>query len=316
MKLPIRFAVLGNSTFSQKMGSGFIRPGIECVYAFSNSEKQLPAASSGISHWAFENGIPFKELDDVNSPDFSNFLSHLDVDFLAVSWPKILSSQILSIPRIGCIGTHPTQLPFGRGRHPLHWLIAMGVSTTSLTFFMLDNGVDTGEILLQLPIEIDSTDDINSLSKKIDELAYQGAGILGQMLKDGESLPTFTQQSLGGSYWRKRGATDLQIDCRMSREIIIRLVKSYTSPFNCAILVGPFGEQRVVDASAIDIEDEDWRLHALGTILKTSDHSIDVRVDNGVIRLILETSQVQCFKKNDVVYPPAHYYMKSLLLSE
>jgi methionyl-tRNA formyltransferase len=311
MKLPIRFAVLGNSTFSEKMGSGFIRPGIQCVYAFSNSEKQLPAASSGISDWAFENEIPFMELDDANSPDFSNFLSHLDIDFLAVSWPKILSTQILSIPRIGCIGTHPTQLPFGRGRHPLHWLIAMGAGTTSLTFFMLNKGVDTGEILLQLPIEIESIDDINSLSKKIDELAYKGASILGQMLKDGESLPKLTQQSLEGSYWRKRGPTDLQIDCRMSREIIIRLVRSYTSPFNGAILVGPFGEQRVVDASAIDTGDEDWRLHALGTILNTSDHSIDMRVDNGVIRLTLQTSQVQCFKKSDVVYPPAHYYRKS-----
>lgn len=309
--MPIRFAVLGNSTFSEKMGSGFIRPGIECVYAFSNSEKHLPAASNGISRWAFENKIPFKEIDDVNSPDFSNFLGHLELDFLAVSWPKKLSSQILSIPRIGCIGTHPTKLPFGRGRHPLHWLIAMGVGTTSLTFFMLDDGTDTGEILLQLPVEIHPTDDINLLSKKIDELAYQGACILGQMLKDGEMLPTFTQQFLAGSYWRKRGATDLQIDCRMSREIIIRLVKSYTSPFDCAILVSPFGELRVVDASAIDTEDEEWRLHALGTILNTSDHSIDMRVDNGVIRLALEISQVQCFKKSDVVYPPAYYYMKS-----
>jgi methionyl-tRNA formyltransferase len=307
-----RFAVIGNSTFSEQMSNGFIEAGNKCVYAFSNSAGHRPNATNGISAWARGNGIPYMDLDDINSVDSAELLKKLELDFLAVSWPKVLKNHILSIPKLGCIGTHPTNLPFGRGRHPLHWILSMGLTSTTLSFFLLDNGLDSGDLLLQLPIQIDPKDDIKVLSEKINNAAYAGAVLIGSDLN---SLGTFTatkQSVQEGSYWRKRNATDIEIDCRMSCASIIRLVGSITLPYECAILVNQQGNLRIKDAFELDNPVNTWQFHVLGTILDINESHLDLRVDQGVIRLILEKSQKHALKKLDVVHPPSHYYKKLL----
>lgn len=138
---PLKFALMGNTTFAEQMGNGFVQSGIECVYAFSNQKCDLPVSTKGIQNWAFENKIPHDVVGDVNSSEFKCFNQELQLDFIAISWPKMIAQSVLSIPKLGFIGTHPTHLPYGRGRHPLHWMISMGISSTSLSFFILDAGV-------------------------------------------------------------------------------------------------------------------------------------------------------------------------------
>ena len=66
-------------------------------------------------------------------------MSYEDLDFCLEAIEKgeenLIKKEILEIPKKYCIGTHPTALPFNRGRHPLHWLIAIGIPKTALSFF-------------------------------------------------------------------------------------------------------------------------------------------------------------------------------------
>ena len=71
------------------------------------------------------------------------------------------------MPNNFSIGTHPTALPFNRGRHPLHWVIDLGISETKLSFFKMDEGVDTGNIILQCPFQIDEGDEIEDVNSKM-----------------------------------------------------------------------------------------------------------------------------------------------------
>ena len=73
----------------------------------------------------------------INSSKSIKILSYHRADFIFVSWPKIVKADILDTPKYFCIGTHPTNLPYNRGRHPLHWIIALGISETKLSFFMI-----------------------------------------------------------------------------------------------------------------------------------------------------------------------------------
>jgi methionyl-tRNA formyltransferase len=76
-----------------------------------------------------------------------------------LGWSQIIKKDILKIPKIGCIGSHPTELPKYRGRAPIPWSIIKGLKESALTFFWLEEGVDTGDILIQkkFPIDINDT---------------------------------------------------------------------------------------------------------------------------------------------------------------
>ena len=75
----------------------------------------------------------------------------LHFDFFVSSWPNLISNKVLKIPKFGVIGTHPTPIPMNRGRHPLHWMIALGISNSKISFFKMDETIDGGNILIQEP---------------------------------------------------------------------------------------------------------------------------------------------------------------------
>ena len=78
-----------------------------------------------------------------------------------------MKSKILSIPKLGTIGFHPAELPANRGRHPIIWALVLGLKKTASTFFYIDEGIDSGPIIMQSAIQIDQNETENSLSEKI-----------------------------------------------------------------------------------------------------------------------------------------------------
>ena len=303
----LKFALMGNTTFTEQMGNGFIQSGIKCVHAFSNLKSDLPISTRGIHDWASKNEIPHDEVKDANSAEFKSFIENLQLDFVAVSWPKMITEAVISIPRLGFIGSHPTHLPFGRGRHPLHWLISMGIKSTYLSFFLLDDGVDSGDILLQLPIQVNQFDDINTLEQKINSAAFIGGNTIGIDLLTSQSISPTPQPRNIGSKWRKRESADIEIDCRMSCDAIVRLVRSITSPYECAILICKDSQIRIKEAERLTILLDDWYLHSVGTVINYSNSHVDLRADDGVVRLYFDLDQVQPFLLPDSLYPPSHY---------
>ena len=79
----------------------------------------------------------------MNSAESLEYIRDKAPDYIFSSWPKLINNDVLAAPRYFVIGTHPTELPRNRGRHPLHWIIDLGIMKTSLSFFMMDQGIDT-----------------------------------------------------------------------------------------------------------------------------------------------------------------------------
>jgi methionyl-tRNA formyltransferase len=114
-----------------------------------------------------------------------------DPEFIVVvAYGKILPGEILELPQRGCINVHASLLPKYRGAAPIQWAIMNGEKRTGVSIMLMDEGLDTGPVLLQSAMEIGPTDTAGSLSQK---LSSAGATLLVQTLKklrEGSVRPT------------------------------------------------------------------------------------------------------------------------------
>lgn len=103
---------------------------------------------------ALELGLPVIEVEDLKSDEFANQLKELAPDLLVVVAFRVLPKSVLEIPKIGSINLHASLLPKYRGAAPIHWAIMNGEEKTGCTIFLLDEQVDTGNIILQKETDI------------------------------------------------------------------------------------------------------------------------------------------------------------------
>lgn len=145
-------------------------------------------------------------------------------------WSWLLRPEVLAVPRLGTIGFHPAGLPANRGRQPLIWALALGLPETASTFFFLDEGADSGDILSQEPVAILDEDDAGTLYAKVTAVALRQIETFTPQLAAG-TFPRRPQDSSRATSWRKRGRADGQVDWRMSARSIHNLVRALTRPY-------------------------------------------------------------------------------------
>jgi methionyl-tRNA formyltransferase len=117
-------------------------------------------ASSPVKDWAVAQDIPVYQPAKVRDLEFLKQLRDLSPDLIVVvAFGQILPKTLLEIPRNGCVNVHASLLPRYRGAAPINWAIIRGERETGVTTMQMDEGMDTGPILLQerLPIESDET---------------------------------------------------------------------------------------------------------------------------------------------------------------
>jgi methionyl-tRNA formyltransferase len=141
-----------------------------------------------------------------------------------------LKSEMLGIAPLGVVGFHPSKLPANRGRHPLIWALVLGLKETASTFFFMDEGVDSGDILSQKTIEIFEDDDAGDLYQKVTETALVQLEDFVPYLEEG-CYDRVLQDHDKANVWCKRGKKDGRIDWRMSARSIHNLVRGLTKPY-------------------------------------------------------------------------------------
>jgi methionyl-tRNA formyltransferase len=174
--------------------------------------------------------VPFKYIKDINESKTYDWIYSLSPDIIfCFGWPSLLKQNILSIPKLGVIGYHPSELPLNRGRHPIIWALVLGLKKTGSTFFLMNEGADTGGIISQKTLKIKKNDDAESLYCKLIDISKKQLKEIISNLKN-DSL-VITPQIDGGNFWRKRSKKDGLIDWRMSSESIYNLIRGLTKPY-------------------------------------------------------------------------------------
>jgi methionyl-tRNA formyltransferase len=133
-----------------------------------------------VKNLAETHDIPVFQPGRVRTDQFIAELKALFPDLIVVvAFGQILPRAILDIPRFGCINVHASLLPKYRGAAPINWALINGETETGVTVMLLDEGMDTGGILLQEPVAITLEDTAATLH---DRLALTGAHLLGEAL--------------------------------------------------------------------------------------------------------------------------------------
>ena len=121
-------------------------------------------------------GLKVYQPEKIKEPDFVDFLQRLRPDFIVVvAFGQILPKSILQIPKYGCINVHGSLLPKYRGAAPIHWAIINGEKKTGITTMLMDEGLDTGDMLLKETITITPN---MTTGEAYDQLAQIGGQVL------------------------------------------------------------------------------------------------------------------------------------------
>ena len=104
--------------------------------------------------------------------DFINELKSLSCDlFIVIAYGKILPKEILGIPKYGCWNAHASLLPKWRGAAPIQWSLLEGDNFTGVGIMKMEEGLDTGDVLLEEKIKIEDNDNLISLTEKLSKLS-------------------------------------------------------------------------------------------------------------------------------------------------
>ena len=178
-------------------------------------------------------GLPVLQPEKVRHPDFLETFRKLAPDLVVVAaFGQILPGEIIHGPKKGCINIHPSLLPKYRGAAPINRTLIRGEEITGVTIMQMDEGVDSGEILLQEETPIGPEENFGELH---DRLAVMGADLLRMalaMLLSGTLLPRPQDHSLATAaprIGREEGRIDWGNDCRQ----IVSLIRGL-SPVPCA----------------------------------------------------------------------------------
>jgi len=188
--------------------------------------------ASPIKKIALDNNIPVFTPNKIkNNTSFIETLKSFKSDvFVVIAYGKILSSEILAIPRYGCWNAHASLLPRWRGAAPIHWALLEGDSFTGVGIIKMDEGLDTGDLLLEEKVRIKENDNLVTLSQKLSILSstliYKSLEIIEKEPKAVNSkLSPQIKRNLEIKYARMINKEDYKLDFNDSAENIIRKVK-------------------------------------------------------------------------------------------
>ena len=229
-------------------------------------------------------GIPVMQPQKLSSVEDQRALAELQPDLMVVTaYGLLLPKAVLDIPRLGCINIHASLLPRWRGAAPIQRAILAGDKTTGVTIMQMDEGLDTGDMLLRRECAIRDDDTGSSLH---DRLMQLGADALLECLPDllaGNIQPQKQDEALA-CYAHKLSKQEAELDWTQSAVQLERCVRAYNAwpvAFTHYRKKGKAETLRVWRAQVVQQQTD----AAPGKVLACNKHGIDVACGEGVLRL-------------------------------
>jgi len=232
--MALKLAFLGSPAFALPALEALLAAGHRIVRVYAQpprpagrGQKERPAA---VHARALELGLPVETPRTLKDPAVQASFAALGLDAaVVVAYGLLLPRPILAAPRLGCINLHGSLLPRWRGAAPMQRAIMAGDAETGVTTMLMDEGLDTGPMLLveRLPLAPTAT-----LGELHDRIAALGARLLVDSLAglaDGTLRPR-PQPAEGATYAKKIEKTETRIDWRRPAAELDRLVRGL-SPF-------------------------------------------------------------------------------------
>jgi methionyl-tRNA formyltransferase len=232
----MRIIFFGTPSFAIPALNALLHAGEEVIAVVTQPDKRKGRdrllSPPPVKEVAVEKGIQVRQPINFRDTSFLDELNSLQPDLIVVvAYGKILPLRILGLPVHGCINIHASLLPKYRGAAPIQWAIIKGEKKTGVTTMLMDEGLDTGDILLQEELDISPDDTADTLGKRLSET---GASLLiktMEKLKDGSLRPL--PQAGTPSFAPLLKKEDGRINYRSAAEDIRNMVRGMY-PWPCA----------------------------------------------------------------------------------
>lgn len=210
---------MGTPDFSVQTLEMLIQAGREVVLVVTQPDKPKNRGKmmqhSPVKEAALAHGIEVYQPKRVREPECVEYLRKQEADIIVVvAFGQILSKEILEMPAFGCINVHASLLPKYRGAAPIQWAVIHGEKVTGVTTMRMDEGIDTGDMILRKEVVLREDETGGSLFERLAkegadlcvktlEMIEQGTAVYTPQNHEEATYTTMMKKKLGEIVWTK-----------------------------------------------------------------------------------------------------------------
>lgn len=222
----MKIVFMGTPDFSLQPLKSLVEAGHDVSLVLTREDKKRnrgELSPTPVKELAQELNIPVLTPSKMKDEALIERLKSENADFfVVVAYGKILPKEILDIPKLGCINIHASLLPEYRGAAPIQWSIIDGKKKTGITTMLMDEGLDTGDILKQYELPIADDETGGSL---FDKLAILGGEAIADTIANFDSITPTPQGEATTEYAKMISKQMGEIDFNKSATEIERLIR-------------------------------------------------------------------------------------------
>lgn len=291
----LRIVFAGTPEFAAAHLNSILNSSHEVIAVYTQPDRPsgrgIKLLPSPVKELALANNLPVNQPASLRNEDEHRLLESYSADALiVVAYGLILPREILAVPRFGCINVHASLLPRWRGAAPIERALLAGDKVSGITVMQMDEGLDTGDILLKSEVSIDDSNTRNDLESKLTEVGCEALikalNNLEELLKTPEK-----QDDSQSCYAGKLDKAEALINWSQSAELIERQIRVGIGRFPAYSF---FNSERIRMLKA-QVSNATSDLSP-GTIIESNKDSFTVRCGTGSIAI----TQIQLPGKNVV----------------
>ncbi len=284
----MKIVFMGTPDFAQKSLEALYNARHEILAVVTNIDKPkgrgMKLVESPVKEYAKSKNLTIFQPEKVRKNiEFIEQIKKLEPDVICVvAYGKILPSEILEIPKLGCINVHASLLPKYRGAAPIQWAVLNGDKTTGVTTMYMDVGMDTGDMILKQEVEIGENETTGELW---DRLSIIGADLLVKTLKQIEK----------GTAPRIKQSDDFTMAPMLNKEIskidwkekTAKQIKNLVRGLNPIMGAYSYLNGKKIKFWKVEVEEDTNSNQENGTVIKANDKDgLYIKAKDGVLKII------------------------------
>ncbi|SFM31537.1 methionyl-tRNA formyltransferase [Nitrosomonas communis] len=229
----MRIIFAGTPVFAAKALTSLLSAEYQIILVLTQPDRPagrgMKTQVSDVKKVALAYDIPLLQPLTLKSEAIHTQLKAFNADVMIVAaYGLILPKEVLKIPHYGCLNIHASLLPHWRGAAPIQRSILAGDQETGITIMQMDEGLDTGDMLLQRHIPVDAEDTAQTLHDKLADLGAQSIVEALELMQLGKLIATPQDETLA-CYAAKIQKKEAEIDWRMDAVQINRSIRAFNS---------------------------------------------------------------------------------------
>ncbi len=284
----MKIVFMGTPDFAQKSLEALYNAGHEILAVVTNIDKPkgrgMKLVESPVKEYAKSKNLTIFQPEKVRKNiEFIEQIKKLEPDVICVvAYGKILPSEILEIPKLGCINVHASLLPKYRGAAPIQWAVLNGDKTTGVTTMYMDVGMDTGDMILKQEVEIGENETTGELW---DRLSIIGADLLVKTLDQIEK----------GTAPRIKQSDDFTMAPMLNKEIskidwqekTAKQIKNLVRGLNPIMGAYSYLNGKKIKFWKVEVEEDTNSNQENGTVIKANDkEGLYIKAKDGILKII------------------------------